>query len=102
MHQRNIQAIMQISESPKRDNNPYSNFPDEKLKNQSISALDYTQLESRPSQSHSSSPNRMGATYEMFKEIAHLRGPVQIDLMASNSNNKVETFISPYPNPIAI
>ena len=60
----NKQAFMQISESPKRDSNPYSNSPDEKLKNQSISQLDSTQLESRRSQSHSSSPNRMGATYE--------------------------------------
>ena len=61
---RNEQAIVQISESPRRDSNPYSNFPDEKLKNQSISHFDSTQLESRRSQSHSSSPNRMGATYE--------------------------------------
>ena len=61
---RNKQAVMQISESPKRDSNPYSNSPDEKLKNQSISHLDYTQLESTCSQSHSTSPNKMGATYE--------------------------------------
>ena len=61
---RNKQAIMQISESPTRNSNPYSNSPDEKLKNQSISHLDSTQLESRRSQSHSSSPNRMGAIYK--------------------------------------
>ena len=39
---------------------------------------------------------------KIFKEITHLRGPVQIDLTASSSNYKVETSISPYPDPIAI
>ena len=46
-------------------------------------------------------PTEWSLPQEIFNKITAWRGPVEVDLMATIHNRRVETFVSPLPHPAA-
>ena len=46
-------------------------------------------------------PTEWSLPQEVFDKIIAWRGPVEVDLMATIYNRKVESFVSPFPHPAA-